>query len=261
MENKIDLNGRRTRGVAIAALAMLFLSGCGASQTAPQSSSLSSYGGGDLLTSANATINGVAAAECTGFSATGYTLNGRITTFYPNGSSGGPSPDTVRLQLRGVGAELDPAATGYIKMYRWKASTSTAPYLDTNPLSFQVVRASNGTILMQTRTSLSGADMTNLRSSLGLSTSTSASDVLAQTILIVANVDYDWQAIKIALYNSSDSAVAEVDALLPAFLANPNSYLAAKPLVLGRLHPFYSQRSDSAATDSTWQSRSIAYCF
>jgi hypothetical protein len=89
---------------------------------------------------------------------------------------------------------------------------------------------------------------------------TTAQSFFDQTVIIVSGVDYNWDAIKIVVYNGTE-VVGQSDFLMPIFAANPNVYAKDHPGVLNGLHPFWSQRSTTGMTDQAWANRAGSYCF
>lgn len=254
-----SFNVARAAGVAaLAAFAAFGMVGCGSRATAPpRTAALASYGAG--AGSVDGSVDGGNAAECASYSAQYGTLSGKISTFYPNGPYAGASEDAMRLMVNAVGTDVTGGSGHLIRMFRWRSSGNA--YLDSNPLPFQVVSPDDGRVFLGPRTQLSSSDVAQLAAVAGLSSTAAASGVLSRFMFIVGNLDYQWQALKVVVYDSTGARAHEADALIPTFLANPLAYASGRPVELARLHPFYSQRYDSSATDAQWAERARANCF
>jgi hypothetical protein len=193
-------------------------------------------------------------AECNSFVAQGVGLAGGATTYYVNNVQ---QQTAVRLRITSVDANFD-SMSEYVQFYRWKADSTGATTLDQAPLTFYVLRASDGATISGAMTSLSTSSMSSIRTNGGIGGST-AQDFFASTVLVLTNVDYSWNAAKVVVYKGT-TAQAQADVLLPVFPANPNTYATNHPAVLSSLHPFWTIRT-SAMSDADWATRDRAFCF
>jgi hypothetical protein len=259
IENSMTLQGealwseKAMRLMALAAVLML-LSACGA-KVQPRATA-SSSGSGPVLSGTPLPSNTSAQAECTGFDTTSTRMSGKVTTYYYNGTL---QEDVVRLRFSTLNESFDSNANSYIQMFRWRTNSSGGTELDPNPVQFRF-ESGNGSVspISDFMTSINARQIADLRSRNSM-TGTTALDFFSKTTITLHGLDYNWQALKIVLYDGS-STIGSADVLLPVFLANPNRYAAEKPLVLAQLHPFYSQRS-SNLSEQEWQSRAGSACF
>lgn len=247
------LSEKVIRLTALAAVIML-LSACGA-KVQPRSTT-SNSGSGPVVSGTPLPASAAAQAECVGFDTTSTRLSGKVTTYYYNGTL---QEDVIRLRLSTLNESFDSNANYYIQMFRWRTTSSGGTELDPNPVQFRFENG-NGSVspISNLMTSINGRQIADLRSANNI-TGTTAVDFFSKTTMTLHGLDYNWQALKIVLYDGS-TTVGSADVLLPVFLANPNRYSAEKPLVLAQLHPFYSQRS-SKLSEQEWQSRSASACF
>jgi hypothetical protein len=242
MENQSTLTGKLS-GRTLKALLLLtiagLLSGCGAtSKTRDGASSSSTYYG----------------AECNTFDATSVRLQGRAATYYQSGIM---QEDKVRLKFTSFDSQFDASSNVIIRMYRWRADATGAVTIDSTPLEFRLETV-NGSVLASSLTGLTTDVITKLRANNNISGTTSA-DFFNSVTAVVSGVDYNWQAMKIVMYNGS-TVLGEINFLLPVYTANPNSYAATHTAVLAQLHPFYNQ-SSQALSDLNWWDRTKSFCF
>jgi hypothetical protein len=196
---------------------------------------------------------GSAASECNHFAAADSPLAGNITTYYYNGSL---QEDKIRLRITGLPAAFDTNSNYHIQLFRWKASKTTPVELDSVPLQFAIYHGT--TALTSVKNSVSAADLASVRSAAGVN-GTASVDVLGQTTLVVANVDYTWDVLKVVVYDGT-TAISQKDVLIPIFAANPNIYAADHPAVLNQLHPFWDKKTQSS-TEADWAKLAQPMCF
>ena len=214
-----------------------------------------SSGGGDSAsaaggtTTADATVN----AQCNSFYDTaGSRLAGRIATFYD--ASNVFVEDKLRVRVSTLASSFDQG--GYsLQFFRWKADSSGNTSLDSTPLSFTIYYGA--TAISSAMTSISASTAASIRQQYGLGNT--SSEFFNQVSVVVSGVDNSWDVLKTVLYNGT-TAVAQADALMPLFLANPTSYSSSHPGVLAGLHPFYADRANGY-TDAQWVQVSNKNCF
>lgn len=187
-------------------------------------------------------------------------LTGKVTTHYYNNTL---QEDKIRLRITALSDRFDNSSNVIIKLFRWKASGNSGQAgtvdLDQTPLDFIVEKGTNGSVaISNSMNSINISTVNQLRQSNSIS-GTTAAEFFNQTVLVVSGVDYNWDALKIVLYDGS-SAIGSADLLLPVFAANPNTYASSHPNVLAQLHPFWSTRTQSL-TESGWGSRAQSNCF
>jgi len=232
---------------------VVLLTGCGASTTPRNAASLNgAYNGGPLWPGVNTaqTQN----AECNAFDMKDIRMQGKVTTYYQNGQ---PQENQVRLRITGLADNFDTTSTVYFQFFRWKASSADQAEIDNTALSFKLHKGSTNTSEISTEvlTSLNSAKLASIRTSAGM-TGSSSLDFFSQNTIVISGVDYNWQALKIVLYDG-DTVLGQTDLLLPAFNANPNTYATNHAVLLSELHPFWAQRTQAI----DWVTASWSNCF
>lgn len=245
----------QTKVFRIGALFFLLalLSACG-SKVSPRTEYLYS-GSGPTTSTPVVDVGGKAQAECSLFDSTSTRLGGKVTTYYYNGTL---QEDKVRVRISSLVEAFDSNADYYIQAFRWKMNGSTAE-LDQTPLQFTLEKG-NGSVspISDAMSSINGTKIAQLRTSASI-TGSGAVDFFSKTTMVVSGVDYNWQAMKIVVYNGS-TVVGQADFLLPVFDANPNQYASTHHSTLNTIHPFWSQRTQSLS-ESEWANRTLSYCF
>lgn len=199
--------------------------------------------------------DGVAGAECVGFDSTKVRLSGKVTTYY---FSGKIQEDRVRVRLTGLPANFESSSGTHIKFFRWKANGDGYTEIDATPLNIIIEAGSPARPISGVLTSLSQADVNSFKSLVGVSGG--AQDFFNQVSITVTGTDYNWQALKVVVYDDT-TTVGDVDLLLPIFAANPNTYASTHPAALNAYHPFWAQRGQTSMTDNDWVNRSKSACF
>jgi hypothetical protein len=245
----------QTKTFRISALVLLLalLSACG-SKVTPRADQLYS-GSGPTPSTPVVNPAGAGQAQCSLFDSSSTRLGGKVTTYYYNGII---QEDKVRVRITSLVENFDADANYYIQAFRWKVVGGTSE-IDETPLQFTLEKgAGSASPISEPISSLNGTKIAQLRSSASIS-GTGAVDFFSKTTMVVSGVDYNWQAMKIVVYNGT-KVVGQADFLLPVFEANPNRYAATHHATLNSLHPFWAQRSQTLS-ESEWASRSQSFCF
>lgn len=260
MENHIQLinatiQSMRRAGLALLPLLLLAgLSGCGSSV---QPRSTTGFSGSGPLTSTPVTANSDAVAECLSFDSSKTTLSGRLTTYYYNGTlvSG-----KVRLRITSLSGAFDTKASTYLKIFRWKVGENNTAVLDSeSPVSFNFENgAGSSSPVSADMTSINATQIGTIRKAQFIAGTTSA-EFFNNTTMVLSNVDYEWQAIKIVLYDGT-TVLGDVDVLLVPIQANPTRYYNSHSSLLSQLHPFWSQYG-SSQTETQWAAQVKPSCF
>jgi hypothetical protein len=235
--------------------AALFLTACGSSvqprEGASQVPTVTPNVGGSVLTQ-----SGDIGTQCNSFDSTETRLAGRVTTTYVNGQI---QEDKIRLRITSLNPTFDTGANYHIKFFRWQVSSTGLVNIDSNPVEFIVEKGSTNSQAISNRlTSISANDIASLRTDNSIA-GTNSIDFFTNTTLVLQNVDYNWQALKVVMYDGT-TVVGMVDLLLPVFTANPTKYSANHPGVLPVLHPMFKERAQNLS-DADWAARFQTYCF
>jgi hypothetical protein len=226
-------------------LAALAMSGCGSHVTSRGSSS------SDL---ASRSVVSAENASCNGFSSSQTKLTGKMAVYYEANKA---VTDKIRVRITGINATFDTNNKYVIKMFKWKAYDSNQTSLDSNPLTF-TLRDNWGTLSSpMDQINITTANQIAVNKSIS---AVNASDFFNKTEFVVENVDLTWDVLKVVLYDYTNDpnngvVIGQVDALMPAFAADPTVYAKDHPAVLQALHPFYGE------TLSNYLAASQAYCF
>jgi hypothetical protein len=214
----------------------LLIIGCGANKTTHFSDTSRgadpdvSYGTNYLL------------GECNRINMPQLSLTGQIGTYY-NPISMQLSSDQLTLNLTSVPADIYTSTTLQYKFYRWLERTTGQKQLNTLPVRFQFFDKLTGTKTPNNGVdNLSKATINAARDSFGSSwLNVKTNEFFQRTMLLLTGVDMQYDAITIAMYDTSSGqnyAVAQSDLLLPPFYSNPNIYKQITPLPdLYNLHP------------------------
>ncbi len=243
--------------IAAIGLLLMLLTACGSNVT-PRSTALFS-GGGPTGTNLIGT-SGAGEAQCALFDSTSTRLGGRVTTYYYDGVL---QEDKVRVRITSLVEAFATNSNYYIQAFRWKIGASGAAELDQTPVQFNFEKGTGSVSPMTADvTSVSNSGIAAYRTAHSIP-GTTAVEFFANTTMVVKGVDYNWQALKLVVYDGSTTPatiVGESDLLLPIFQANPNVYAASHSSILASIHPFYSQRS-TVLSEAEWSARSTSYCF
>lgn len=200
-----------------------------------------------------------AGAECNFFDSKSIQLAGKVKTYRTNGVL---QEDRVRLRITRLTEKFSNSSNVRIQMFRWRAETGSPVEIDNNALDFHIEESSSSSYVSKISDSMKSLtidDVVRIRSRNYIS-GTTAQEFFDRTNIVVLGVDYNWDALKIVVYDGA-TVLGQVDFLLPIFAADPNNYAFNHPDVLNQLHPFWSSRNSTGLSDSDWASRTNSYCF
>ena len=237
----MNLTDTKAKFLFVALFAVLFLAGCGAKKSGPDSSDLGS-------TSLDAT--GKAVAECSKDSAGLGDFEVRLTAY--KDSYGRVMPQFVRMQIKKMPEQFK-SENWEISTYRWTADASGHSDLDADKLPLFFQARYNGAF-DYLKTNSSGQvirpyqiiDFTHEVEPIGQLTNIPTTT--AQSFFDVASFIVDlkdsqgtYQVLRVVL-RKSGAIQKEVNVLIPNFCANPATYNAdpRHPEVLQQLHPLKS---------------------
>lgn len=256
--NSLGLIETKPVRIAMIGLLLALLSACGSNVTPRAGASYST--GGPASSVPLVGTSGAGEAQCTPFDSTSTRLAGRATSYYLNGVL---QEDRVRVRITSLVEAFDTNSNYYIQAFRWKVGSSGTAEIDSTAVQFQFEKgAGSDTPISALATSVNLTGISSIRSSAGIS-GTGAVDFFSKTTMVVRGVDYNWQALKIVVYDGSVTPariVGQTDFLLPIFEANPNVYANAHSSIVANLHPFIAQRSQTLS-ETEWAQRSMSYCF
>lgn len=157
-------------------------------------------------------------------------------------------PDFIWMNISQLPSQFEQGQ--YIQIYRWKADTNTAPYIDTTPLKFRMISKSNHQISTGYANFARWNELSATAHQMG---EASASGFFQNSNLLIDLKDYraEFDAIRLVFYNSDGSVAQAIDHLIPSFYASPLHYAfedngKSRSNSLQALHPFVGQSSTDA---------------
>ena len=252
---KLELNQKLIFALCGLALA---LTSCGAKTTMLKASSDQASSAPRGTTPSTNLPTTVVGAECGQFAASTGRLSGKMRTYYD--ASNQMQEDLIRVRLTSVDSKMDTQNNIKIRFYRWNASQDGVTNLDSAPLRFRVEYRSGAgaTPVSSYLDYLTQADVTAIANAYsGLSAT--PSEFLKQVDLVVSDLAYTWQVLKIVMYEDG-ATLAMADGLLPIYIANPNTYATTHASVLNGLHPLWADRG-SNQSDTYYLNSTQSYCF
>jgi hypothetical protein len=175
-------------------------------------------------------------------------------------STGTVRNDYMKLKITEISSDF--ASGSFLEFFRWQANPNSALYLDPTP-----VQARFETLSGQILTQFSPVIYWGQVSQMALNSGMITPNQFLQNVRLVIDIrdpGAQYDALKIAMYNSANAVTVNMDMLMPAFAANPADYAVDNGTVrsptLQALHPFAGQ---TASTTSTAQFLSTlnGYCF
>lgn len=229
---------------------LALLSACGAAKDSSESFASRS------ISATTTTTSTVPLAYCNQKSQGGLSANLMVYT----DSANNVRNDYMKVKITQIPADF--ASGSYLEFFRWQVSSNGQTYLDPTPTQARFETLS-GQILTNFSPVIYWGQISQIAKNSGLS---DPNQFLQQVRLVVDIRDpqAQYDVLKIAFYNSSNTATIDMDILLPAFAANPSEYQndhgATRPTALQNLHPFAAKISEGW-TSSQFQSMTNGYCF
>lgn len=236
-------------------LAVILISSCGSKE--------STYRGSTANPSVYVPVSG-SLAECTRVMSSGLNINAQISTHYTYGSM---DKNIVQMNISQAPSELL-SQDGYVlRFYRWKELTEGQMQVNNIPTPFYFKHKVTGSILgSQYMTDLSKSTVQSLITNNNLSNlNITLNNFFSYYYVVLTSVDFQWQAIRIAYYNtaSGSNMISSADSLLPPYFADPNVYIQnTSSSRLQSLHPLFTLRgSGGSQTDYKQLCDNICYEF
>lgn len=242
--------------LVILVLAAWWSTGCGASKT------LVGSGGRDYSSRSNPDTNNGSdglLAECNEFSLSSHGLKAQLSTHY--NSNGTLILDYINMHLDTVPSAILNTSTHYIQIFSWAGETPSA--LNSVPMYF--LQRGTGKVINDGEPvyALSRNIVQSMISKYSLGKDgITLSNFFDQHHIILTNMNITYDALTMVFYDDStgSTAYASVDALLPAFSADPVKYARTHSSIrLQELHPFYSRRN-SGMSEYDYYQMAEEYC-
>lgn len=201
--------------------------------------------------------------ECTRSVTNGLSLVAQISTHY--NAYGTMDQDIVQLNFSQIPAELKTSDTHFMKIYRWKESSTGQSQVNSIPTPIYFKNKVSGSLLSQQP--VDQISKTALQSQInngGLaSQGVTPSNFFNYFYVLLGSVDFQWQAVTFAFYDSSagSEAITSADSLLPPYYASPAVYAFKTPSPrLQALHPLNSLKN-SGASEAEYKSLCDNICY
>lgn len=221
--------------LAVSIIAITLLTSCGAKKSADaiDNSSVVTTSAAQMLASCNRAVT----------KDLGFNLANVLEA-----TTGQINPDWIKIKFNFLSTDVTQTGNN-IKFFKWRVIGSTAQ-LDANPLEFSAYKLSNGQTASETMTGV---------------LATQVSNQYGFYIRLNDDSQYPYQVLKVVVYKSDGTVLAQSDVLIPQFLTSPVEYKlnadgTARAENLQKLHPLY-------ATDvSAWSAAQLKqnfdqYCF
>lgn len=235
-------------------LSLTSVLGCGASKT--------STGGFDLASrdipadsDNDGTLDGLL-SQCNSIPSNDLDLEGPISVYW-DPFQGKFISDLIRLKFNSIPSELISSSTHYIHIFRWSEEVNEDRKVNNVPVEIYFQLKGTGEQINEDPVNvLSKAIVQKMIVDNNLDArGVTVSNFFDRVVMILDGMDLTYDAITIALYNSSvgSGAIDYVEVLLPAFHSNPNDYAKTHDSVaLRNLHPMWPHRNSGYSDDEFW---------
>jgi len=232
MKTQIKLNSTYLK-LALIAFTTALMTACGTSKSNPTTSTSTAYDFGSMKP----------LADCNKTKDTNFSINTSSVT----DSSGQTSSEWIKLKFNFLSSNVT-ASGNVIKFFKWRVVGSQAQ-LDNVPLNFAKYDISSGQTVGATVSSMS---VLELNTSNGL-------------YIQMNDPNFQFQVLKVVVYNSAGTIVTQMNTLIPGFYANPNDYQynsdgSARSVTLQQMHLLYGQNV-SGWTQTQFTQYFAQYCF
>lgn len=246
------MNAQTTLKTALLLTVLAMLTACGA-QKSEESYDLSSRAAVTTTTATTAK----AVLYCNQKSQSGITAKLKVYTDASNQIRN----DYMTLKFTQLPSNFN-SSGDYIQLFRWQANSSNQVYIDPTP-----VQARFETLDGRAITSFSSVLYWGQVSAIAQAWGMTDVNTFFQNVRLVVDIrdpQANFDALKIAMYNSSNTNTVNMDMLMPAFAASPNDYAldgsAARSSNLQALHPLATYKGQSWTGDQ-FASMGSSFCF
>ncbi|MBX9769529.1 MAG: hypothetical protein K2X47_19795 [Bdellovibrionales bacterium] len=178
--------------------------------------------------------------HCSPFNQQQINFSGHIASL--STSSGTLDPNRVGMIVKGYPAEFLNSDDTFIQIFRWRAPTSGSTAItDNTPLLLTLYHLPSG---REAAINL-GRDIKFDKAAITRAASRINVEYKPYDFAIIVNgTPEEWQALMIAVYKGTNN-LGYAQALLPGFLANPNTYATYRPALLSNIHPLRSKAAEA----------------
>lgn len=243
----------------------LTLIGCSSGKTAATSSNLSSRSMPTTDDSSSDNSSQGPLADCNQVDGLEFGLKGATSTYY-DPTSNSYILDLIRFKLNEVPNEIATTDTHYMQIFAWYPTDNYGNRAYSSAVRMYFMLHGTGEIINQNKpvTTLSRNSIQQMIVDYNLSKKgiTDVETFFDAVVIHLQGMDMTYDAMTIALYdaNQGQDAYGRIDSLLPAFSANPNTYMASHPTVsLQELHPNFARRF-SGMSDQAYLNITDNFC-
>jgi len=173
-------------------------------------------------------------------------------------TSGNIRFDYLKMKITQIPADFSNGS--YLEFFRWQADSSGNVYLDPTPVQARV-ETLDGTILTSFSAVTYWSEVAQIAANSGISDANTFFNNV-RLVIDIRDPNAQFDALKVAYYNSSNVATINMDMLIPIFAANPSDYAndrgSTRATILQNLHPFAGM---SNYTSAQYQTMSNNFCF
>ncbi len=203
-------------------------------------------------------------AECNELRDTDLGIAAQLATYY-NPNTGVVVNDNISMHIEKLPSVIYSNTNHYLQIFKWSEDTPGQRITHPNPVQIFFVQRGTGTWINKnepvTTISKNIIQNTIVKYKLGDS-GTNENNFFDNYHIVLTGLDLIYDAILIAFYDATKGTASYgwVEALLPAFAADPNIYAKSHPAIgLQRLHPMYSRRS-SGMTEEDFRAETDVFC-
>lgn len=182
-------------------------------------------------------------------------INGKIKAY--TNPYGEMASDTVEITFDNLPASL---ANGYtLKFYKWFVRPDGSTYIHPTAIPLMIKDLHSGQMVTGKWTEISQTMVDEFATYNYGQTGMTLQQFLNGRSIVVSGIEIEYDVIR-ASFQDGSSQFLSIDALVPAFSANPAKYAASHSPILQALHPNNSV-AVQAWSDEMFQQRTQSYCF
>ncbi len=248
IKNPLNLNKQKHSLSLLVCSLFLFviLSACGKSKSSVSTNSTNS----SRITDSSIITANTLVADCSGGTQSSLGLDVQLSSYYNPGTNI-IQPNIIKMKLSQVPSGLTTSENVYLQFFRWYEDVPGQRVLNANPVKFYFQSKINGSFLNSSdpQDRISKAVIQNMiiaAKNNGIGDGLSVSNFLDNHLIILTEMDLQYDALSISVYNTTQGTAAQgwLDVLIPQFVSNPNTYAATHAASsLQQIHPNWAQRA------------------
>ncbi len=192
--------------------------------------------------------------NCNQFEQSSLALKGRVMTYTDPMS--GYQDDRVNVRLNNIPTNWDIRSNLQIRFYRWRINPNDDVTQDPDPLEFYIRDPKSSRNVSAAISYLNNTVFFSI-----LDRNDARALLKYNLVVMVGGLDEGYHVIRPVLYNSQlNETVGYADALIPAFVADPNLYAKTHHTIISELHPFWNIRNEGWV-ENNYIAFGKKYCF